>query len=47
MVEETTAAIHNLASEASEMDGRLGQFVLAPDREQTAYQEARQFRRAG
>ncbi|MGV8939032.1 MAG: methyl-accepting chemotaxis protein [Allorhizobium sp.] len=29
MVEETTAAIHRLASEAVEMDQRLGQFTLA------------------
>ncbi|UJW74548.1 methyl-accepting chemotaxis protein [Rhizobium sp. SL42] len=28
MVEETTAAIHKLASEATEMDQRLGQFTL-------------------
>ncbi|CUX64047.1 Methyl-accepting chemotaxis protein [Agrobacterium genomosp. 13 str. CFBP 6927] len=47
MVEETTAAIHNLASEAGEMDGRLGQFVLAPDPDARGYRETRQFRRAG
>lgn len=47
MVEETTAAIHNLASEAGEMDGRLGQFVLAPDQDARGYRETRQFRRAG
>jgi methyl-accepting chemotaxis protein len=29
MVEETTAAIHKLAQEATEMDSRLGQFQLA------------------
>jgi methyl-accepting chemotaxis protein len=29
MVEETTAAIHRLASEAGEMDSRLGNFTLA------------------
>lgn len=28
MVEETTAAVHNLASEAEEMDRRLGQFTI-------------------
>ncbi len=47
MVEETTAAIHNLASEAGEMDGRLGQFVLASDRQPPDHRETRQFRRAG
>ena len=31
MVEETTAAIHRLASEAVEMDQRLKQFILAQD----------------
>ncbi|MFK3779439.1 methyl-accepting chemotaxis protein [Agrobacterium sp. NPDC089420] len=46
MVEETTAAIHNLASEAGEMDGRLGQFVLASETA-TGHHESRQFRRAG
>ncbi|MNF02915.1 methyl-accepting protein IV [compost metagenome] len=30
MVEETTAAIHNLATEAGEMDSKLSQFILAP-----------------
>ena len=29
MVEETTASIHQLAQEAGEMDGRIGQFQLA------------------
>jgi methyl-accepting chemotaxis protein len=32
MVEETTAAIHRLAQEATEMDNRLGQFRLAEER---------------
>lgn len=37
MVEETTAAIHRLASEAGEMDTRLGNFTLVdPVRRQTA-----------
>jgi methyl-accepting chemotaxis protein len=31
MVEETTAAIHQLAQEAGEMDGLIGQFQLAED----------------
>jgi methyl-accepting chemotaxis protein len=31
MVEETTAAIHRLAQEATEMDNRLGQFRLADE----------------
>ncbi|WCK04495.1 methyl-accepting chemotaxis protein [Agrobacterium tumefaciens] len=47
MVEETTAAIHNLASEASEMDGRLGEFVLASEQEMARHRENRQFRRVG
>jgi methyl-accepting chemotaxis protein len=47
MVEETTAAIHNLASEAGEMDGRLGEFVLASENETVRYHEKTQFRRAG
>ncbi|WP_137154880.1 HAMP domain-containing methyl-accepting chemotaxis protein [Rhizobium sp. FKL33] len=41
MVEETTAAIHQLAREASEMDGRIAQFRLEAD------EARRQFRRAG
>jgi methyl-accepting chemotaxis protein len=36
MVEETTAAIHRLASEAGEMDERLGHFKLAKERSGTA-----------
>ncbi|WFR99969.1 methyl-accepting chemotaxis protein [Rhizobium tumorigenes] len=37
MVEETTAAIHRLASEAGEMDNRLGNFTLTdPVRRKTA-----------
>lgn len=47
MVEETTAAIHNLASEAGEMDGRLGEFVLATEQETARHRENREFRRAG
>ncbi len=47
MVEETTAAIHNLASEAGEMDGRLGQFVLATDGQAAGQGKTRQLRRAG
>jgi len=31
MVEETTASIHQLAQEAGEMDGRIGQFQLAEE----------------
>jgi methyl-accepting chemotaxis protein len=41
MVEETTAAIHQLAREASEMDGRIAQFRLE------AEQARSEFRRAG
>jgi methyl-accepting chemotaxis protein len=41
MVEETTAAIHQLAREASEMDGRIAQFRLE------AEQARGEFRRAG
>jgi methyl-accepting chemotaxis protein len=33
MVEETTASIHQLAQEAGEMDGRIGQFQLAEQAE--------------
>jgi methyl-accepting chemotaxis protein len=37
MVEETTAAIHRLASEAGEMDNRLGNFkLIEPVRRKTA-----------
>ena len=49
MVEETTAAIHRLASEAVEMDQRLGQFTLAHSSHASAAAggTAAQFRRAG
>ncbi|MHB0951717.1 MAG: methyl-accepting chemotaxis protein [Allorhizobium sp.] len=49
MVEETTAAIHRLASEAVEMDQRLGQFALARSSHASvaAGETAGQFRRAG
>ena len=47
MVEETTAAIHNLASEAGEMDGRLGQFVLDNATSAKGWTQAPQLRRAG
>ncbi|UXS04409.1 methyl-accepting chemotaxis protein [Agrobacterium tumefaciens] len=46
MVEETTAAIHNLASEATEMDGRLGQFLLADGSGHSALAEQVLYRRA-
>ncbi|MDI7860576.1 methyl-accepting chemotaxis protein [Rhizobiaceae bacterium n13] len=39
MVEETTAAVHKLAAEAGEMDGRIGQFVLAPTHDHTPVEE--------
>ena len=34
MVEETTASIHQLATEAREMDGRIGNFTLPPGHHQ-------------
>ena len=34
MVEETTAAIHRLATEALEMDRRIGNFTLPPGHHQ-------------
>nr|WP_316655625.1 methyl-accepting chemotaxis protein [uncultured Gellertiella sp.] len=40
MVQETTAAIHQLASEAGEMDEQLGQFVLGGQAHQTGYRRA-------
>ncbi|MDS7595155.1 methyl-accepting chemotaxis protein [Agrobacterium tumefaciens] len=46
MVEETTAAIHNLATEAGEMDGRLGQFVLADGNGRAAYPDPTRYRQA-
>ena len=45
MVEETTAAVHKLAAEAGEMDGRIGQFVLAAGYDDAGTEE--QWRRAG
>ncbi len=49
MVEETTAAIHRLASEAVEMDQRLGQFTLAHSSHASFVAEgmASELRRAG
>jgi methyl-accepting chemotaxis protein len=47
MVEETTAAIHNLASEAGEMDGRLGQFVLDNVDTAKGWAQPSHLRRAG
>ena len=46
MVEETTAAIHKLAAEAEEMDGRLSQFSL-PGEEDAGRSRAKAFRMAG
>ena len=40
MVEETTAAIHRLAQEATEMDNRLGQFRLADENERVEWRRA-------
>lgn len=47
MVEETTAAIHNLATEAGEMDSKLSQFVLAPATDAFAGSHSQHLRRAG
>jgi methyl-accepting chemotaxis protein len=46
MVEETTASIHQLAQEAGEMDGRIGQFRFGEETA-THNQYASDFRRAG
>jgi methyl-accepting chemotaxis protein len=47
MVEETTAAIHNLATEAGEMDSKLSQFVLAPATDAFAGSHSQHLPRAG
>jgi methyl-accepting chemotaxis protein len=47
MVEESTAAIHQLAAEAGEMDEQLGQFVLSRGHGARAYAEHEEYRRAG